>query len=459
MLIVYVYVALTSYKLVQFLGDYVQKNRPDIRNDCNLTDIQTLLTSSDDVPRGKRAIIRTRTARRWLNRLGFTWKDVRKGVFIDGHEREDVVEYRKVFLDAIHSMLPYMVEFDTDGTIQPKEYPSDCCVGGPNHRPIIFVTHDESVFSANDGRHQAWIAENGAFLRPKGKGKGIMVSDFLLPWSRLNLFSLPKEQQEQLNASGVPLEAVELFEYGKEKGYWDGESLLKQIEKKALPIVEALYPGYGFLFLFDNATSHAIYADNALRTTKMNKGEGGQQPLLRDGWYLNDQGLIVSQPMYYIEEDPATGLVQKIPKGIQRVLEERKLWPSAGLLLECPKPRCKECASALASCRDCIKGTKCESCRQDKVHSSQNCSKKESCDNCRQRKERCKCVQKQTCNACKKRQKGECDDCKNMPPKCGAESKLPPFPVPFVHICLSKQVAVLADFYLYNPTLQLRNVR
>jgi hypothetical protein len=448
---VHIHIALTSYKLVQFLGDYVQKNRPDIKNTYNLTDIQTLLSSSDNVPRGKRAIIRTRTARRWLNRLGFSWKDIRKGVFFDGHEREDVVEYRKVFLDTIHSMLPYMVEFDKDGTIQPKEYPSDCCVGGSSRRPIIFITHDESVFSANDGRHQAWIAENGVFLRPKGKGRGIMVSDFLLPWSRLNLLSLPKEQQEELNASGVPLEAVELFEYGKDKGYWDGENLLKQIESKALPIAEALYPGYEFLFAFDNATSHAVYANDALRTPKMNKGEGGQQPLLRDGWYLNDQGLVVPQRMIYIKEDPATGLVYKVPKGIQRVLEERKLWPSAGLLLECPKPRCDDCASALANCKDCIKCTRCESCKQEKVHSSQNCNKKEPCDNCRQRKERCQCVRKQTCISCKKIQKGECDDCKNIPPKCSTESKLLLFLLIFIFLtrtdcCARRLLSLQPDF-------------
>ncbi|RPA95559.1 hypothetical protein L873DRAFT_1845881 [Choiromyces venosus 120613-1] len=40
----------------------------------------------------KRKGIRARTARRWLARLGFHWTEVRKGVYIDGHERPDVVE-------------------------------------------------------------------------------------------------------------------------------------------------------------------------------------------------------------------------------------------------------------------------------------------------------------------------------------------------------------------------------
>ena len=47
---------------------------------------------------------------------------------------------------------------------------------------------------------------------------------------------------------------------------------------KALPIAEALYPGYSLLFLFDNATNHSVYADNALRIGNMNKRLGGKQP-------------------------------------------------------------------------------------------------------------------------------------------------------------------------------------
>ena len=52
-------------------------------------------------------------------------------------------------------------------------------------------------------------------LWPKEKGKRIMVSDSLLPWSRLNLPSLPHQYQEQLVKWGVPLEAINYFEYRK----------------------------------------------------------------------------------------------------------------------------------------------------------------------------------------------------------------------------------------------------
>ena len=44
-----------------------------------------------------------------------------------------------------------------------------------------------------------------------------MASDFLLLWSRLVLFSLPSQQQEDLASSGIPFEAAIYFEYGKRK--------------------------------------------------------------------------------------------------------------------------------------------------------------------------------------------------------------------------------------------------
>ena len=39
--------------------------------------------------------ISLRTARRWLHKLGFHYKRYSKGVYIDGHERPDVVAYPK----------------------------------------------------------------------------------------------------------------------------------------------------------------------------------------------------------------------------------------------------------------------------------------------------------------------------------------------------------------------------
>ena len=54
---------------------------------------------------------------------------------------------------------------------------------------------------------------------------------------------------------------------------------------KALSIAEVLYRGYLLVFLFDNATSHSVYAKDVLHTGDVNKSSGGKQPYLCNGRY------------------------------------------------------------------------------------------------------------------------------------------------------------------------------
>lgn len=92
---------------------------------------------------------------------------------------------------------------------------------------------------------------------------------------------------------------VEIFEYEKSNDrYWDRPKLHHQVITKALPITKALYPGYSFLFLFDNATSYSVYTQNALRTANMIKKMRKKQPILRDGWYEKD-GVRVVYPIIF----------------------------------------------------------------------------------------------------------------------------------------------------------------
>jgi hypothetical protein len=49
----------------------------------------------------KKSSICERTAINWLKKLGYACKDVKKGVYHDGHERPDVIEARRKFLDQM----------------------------------------------------------------------------------------------------------------------------------------------------------------------------------------------------------------------------------------------------------------------------------------------------------------------------------------------------------------------
>ena len=167
-----------------------------------------------------------------------------------------------------------------------------------------------------------------------------MASEFFLPYGRLNLFSLSPEKREEIKEETglVKTEALEIFEYRKNNdGYWDGAKLHNQVVNKALPITQALYPGYSLLFLFDNVTSHSVYSKDAFQVKDINKGLGGKQPILRNAWF-DRENIRISQPIYTVD---AQG--KKIPKGIQKIFEERDIWPQKGLKLSRPKPKCFNC--------------------------------------------------------------------------------------------------------------------
>ena len=182
---------ITSHDLAHAVGTHLESRSAIVA----VVDALENITYEKDGLR-KRKCIKARTARRWLKKLGFNWRDVRKGVYVDGHEREDVVGYRQnEFLPQLAALRPSLVEWDAKLKRVPKELPN-------GEKWKVFVTHDESTFYANDGRHQMWIEGEKQPLRPKGKGRGIMVSDFLTPIGRLaRSMDSSQPRPEQVNFS------------------------------------------------------------------------------------------------------------------------------------------------------------------------------------------------------------------------------------------------------------------
>ncbi|RPB20084.1 hypothetical protein L211DRAFT_870918 [Terfezia boudieri ATCC MYA-4762] len=254
--------------------------------------------------------ISERTARIWLNKLGFQWKDVQKGVYVDGHERDDVIAYRQnIFLpqmDEIYSS-GSLRQWDEDGKVIPI-----CLPLGEKEK--ILITHDESTFNANDGKWQMWIKDNAYPLRKKGRGKGIMVSEFMTPRGRL---AVPPH----IYAEDLPRhQATEFLEYGQDN-WWTEEKMVEHVSNIAIPIFERAYPGCQAVFLFDNASNHAAFAPDTLVVTNMNLGLGGKQPVMREGFIHSKQR---PQTMIFPENYSDLALRGK-PKGIKQVLLERGL--------------------------------------------------------------------------------------------------------------------------------------
>jgi hypothetical protein len=167
------------------------------------------------------------TAHRWLHNMGWSYNKFRKDIYVDGHERDDVVEYRKKFLDQMEIYERYMPIFDGEN-MEHVIWPS-LNSGEKKH---ILVTHDESVFFSNDGLDKFWGPNGEQPLRPKNKGASIHVSEFLCETiGRLCLGPEEKEYNNNLPENErIPKEACTIIRPGvNHDGYWTSGDLANQV--------------------------------------------------------------------------------------------------------------------------------------------------------------------------------------------------------------------------------------
>ena len=178
-------------------------------------------------------------------------------------------------------------------------------------RHVVFIYHDETVFNAHDAHSSVWVDPMGSgAVRPKGKGKGIMVSDYIEEFGGYLHLTEEELAKARLDFVSFPKEARDLLEYQKD-GYWDNEKFLKSV-RRAVRIAEFKYPAthYDLVWIFDHGSGHLAYSEDALVASRMNVGPGGKQPKMHPGRLPNGD----PQPMVF---DDGT------PKGLEIVLRER----------------------------------------------------------------------------------------------------------------------------------------
>lgn len=270
---------------------------------------------------------RARTARGWLkNIMGLDYKRIGKGVYVDGHERQDVSDYREQeFVPRWLELRKQFCKFDQENTADPWRVPADL-----QEKPIMLVTHDEATFSSNDAPSYGWLKDGHVPLRPKGRGKGIMVSAFLTPGG---ILAVPESISDgdilarhpnwpRNDDKSLVREAVKYFEYGKDH-YWSHSDLLNHTVE-AINIFKLVFPKFKGLFGFDNATSHRSFSDDALVASRMSLTPGGRQPKMRDGWYMRGNKRRPQRMIFgALHQDER---LRNQPKGIFQVLQERGLW-------------------------------------------------------------------------------------------------------------------------------------
>ena len=149
-------------------------------------------------------------------------------------------------------------------------------------------------------------------MKPKSKGAGIMVSDFIDEYNGfLALTDDEYKRAAEVNPSQKQY-ARAFLEYGENReGYWNRDRFIDQM-KQAVEIAEIKYPkseGWRHVWVFDHSSCHNAMADDALDVNKMNVNPGGKQRIMRDTvWQGKAQSLTFSLG---------------IPKGMKRVLQER----------------------------------------------------------------------------------------------------------------------------------------
>ena len=240
----------------------------------------TLQTFIAWVEEKKGVTVCSSTASVWLHSMGFSYKQFSKGLYFDGHEREDVVKDRTAYLATLESYRHRMC-------ISHSPVPNPLCYH------VIRIFHDESTFYANADQSYYWTDGSKQALKQKSLGQAIMVSDFI---DEVNGFLKHNDE-----------EACLLLEHQSD-GYFTNDMLVTQVVK-AVGIFERKYPGAQGLFIFDNAPSHMKRPEDALNPDRMNVKDGGKQPFMRDTeWNGTAQRMVTD------------GGIQK---GMKTILEEK----------------------------------------------------------------------------------------------------------------------------------------
>lgn len=104
-----------------------------------------------------------------------------------------------------------------------------------------------------------WGEKGKTIIKPKGQGRGIMVSDFIEERNGFLALSDSEYQQGKLIYRDVQQQTRTLLKYYAEfEGYWNNETFLKQMEA-ATKIAKVKYSSskYNVIWFFDHSSCRA----------------------------------------------------------------------------------------------------------------------------------------------------------------------------------------------------------
>ena len=309
---------ITAAKIVKFLA------RPDVKLKHGIT-----------------KKISERTARRYLQLLGYRWMTAKKGQYADGHERADVVWYRdNRFLPKMKDLLARERVWTNDNEQVEGPIPG---------RRVVKWYHDEAIFYAHDRNKRGWYHKDAA-AKPykKGEGASLMVAELVS--ADFGWLQSP-DGKESVRVVMKP---------GKNKdGYFTSDEIIAQAQK-AMDICKKYWPEYEHVFIYDNAPTHLTRPEDSLSARRMPKftpkvgHNWGIEVTKRDAEgkpvYLPNGSLEKikiqmcdaqfedgrPQPLYFPEGHPRAGVF----KGMATILEERGFSDMSKVIAECKSFKC-----------------------------------------------------------------------------------------------------------------------
>ena len=103
-------------------------------------------------------------------------------------------------------------------------------------KTVVFF-HDESTFQANEDQPTFWGTKGTTVMKPKSKGSGIMVSDFVDEINGYLCLTHEEYRRAREVDKTTQMTARSLLEYDEAReGYWTCDKFMQQMKKSRVQI-------------------------------------------------------------------------------------------------------------------------------------------------------------------------------------------------------------------------------
>ncbi len=237
----------------------------------------------------------------WMHFLGFNVEMVCKALYVDGHERADVVADRQRFARELEEITPHLLTID-DNTLEIASNPQ---------AKFILISQDEKIYHSNDIQKRYW--PNGEYVASfqKSLGRTVMTSDFL---SEIYVFIKLGANNEMVRGRHVG----SVLDVSSE-GYYESSICLADFPDCSAAVQAMTGACYKCVFMTDNSPIHCKMAADALKPRAMNVKPGGLQPHVGNGWCWKN-GERIQQSVTFSPDHPE---FPNQPKGLRQVVLER----------------------------------------------------------------------------------------------------------------------------------------